>query len=129
MLPQRSISATIIHSKITWFTKRLIFFTTANVRRSDCPQPVVVNGCLRLITPKSETFAYFCEAYSRILELGETCSARSRLLSELAEGPMPPDECTDGAEYVDILRKAVAARNGWKRILDRCSPPKPTSYG
>ncbi|MDP2762593.1 MAG: hypothetical protein Q8O64_19700 [Sideroxyarcus sp.] len=28
---------------------------------------------------KRETFAYSCEAYSRILELGETCSARSRL--------------------------------------------------
>ena len=69
---------------------------------------------------KRETFAYSCEAYSRILKLGETCSARSRLLSELAEGPMPPDERVDGAEYVDILREAVAARNGWKRILERC---------
>ena len=76
-----------------------------------------------------ETFAYSCEAYSRILELGETRSARSRLLSELAEEPMPPDERVHGAEYVDILREAIAARNGWKRILDRCSPPKPTSYG
>jgi hypothetical protein len=73
---------------------------------------------------KRETFAYACEAYSRILELGETRSARSRLLSELAEGLMPPDERVEGAEYVDILREAVAARNGWKRILERCSPPK-----
>ena len=75
---------------------------------------------------KRETFAYPCEAYSRILELGETRSARSRLLSELAEGPMPPDERVQGAEYVDILREAVTARNGWKRILDRCSLPKST---
>lgn len=30
---------------------------------------------------KRETFAYACEAYSRILELGETRSARNRLLS------------------------------------------------
>ena len=75
---------------------------------------------------KRETFAYSCEAYSRILELGETRSARSRLFSELAEGPMPPDERVEGAEYVEILREAVAARNGWKRILERCSPPKPT---
>jgi len=73
---------------------------------------------------KRETFAYACEAYSRILELGETRSARSRLLSELAEGQMPPDDRVEGAEYVDILREAVAARNGWKRILERCSPPK-----
>jgi hypothetical protein len=70
---------------------------------------------------KRETFAYSCEAYSRILELGKTRSARSKLLSELAEGPMPPDEHVDGAGYVDILREAVAARNGWKRILERCS--------
>ena len=69
---------------------------------------------------KRETFAYACEAYSRILELGETRSARSKFLSELAEEPMPPDERVDGAEYVDILRDAVAARNGWKRILERC---------
>ncbi|KXS30911.1 MAG: Uncharacterized protein AWT59_2959 [Candidatus Gallionella acididurans] len=74
---------------------------------------------------KRETFAYSCEAYSRILELGETRSARSRLLSELAEEPMPPDERVDGGEYVDILREAVFARNGWKRIFERCSPVKP----
>lgn len=80
---------------------------------------------------KRETFAYACEAYSRILELGETRSARSRLLSELAEGPMPPDERVEGAEYVDILREAVAARNGWKRMLERCSPYQPinSAYG
>ncbi len=73
---------------------------------------------------KRETFAYACEAYSRILELGETRLARVRLLSELAEAPMPPDKRVQGDEYVDILREAVAARNGWKRILERCSPPK-----
>ena len=73
---------------------------------------------------KRETFAYACEAYSRILELGETRSARSRLLSEHAEEPMPPDDRVEGAEDVDILREAVAARNGWKRILERCAPPK-----
>jgi hypothetical protein len=37
---------------------------------------------------------------------------------------MPPDERVDAVEYVDILREAVAARNGWKRILQRCSPPR-----
>ncbi|WP_298636649.1 hypothetical protein [uncultured Thiobacillus sp.] len=70
---------------------------------------------------KRETFAYACEAYSRILELGETRSTRNRLLSELADGAMPPDERVHGAEYVDILRAAVAARNGWKSIRERCS--------
>ena len=75
---------------------------------------------------KRETFAYACEAYSRILELGETRSTRNRLLSELVDGAMPPDERVHGAEYVDILREAVAARNGWKCIRERCSPSKPT---
>jgi hypothetical protein len=75
---------------------------------------------------KRETFAYACEAYSRILELGETRSTRHRLLSELADGVMPPDERVQGTEYVDILREAVAARNGWKSIRERCSPSSTT---
>ena len=79
---------------------------------------------LKIDYAKRETFAYTCETYSRILELGETRSARSRFLSELAEGAMPPDERVDGAEYVDILREAVSVRNGWKRILERCFPVK-----
>ncbi|HRF06519.1 hypothetical protein [Accumulibacter sp.] len=37
---------------------------------------------------------------------------------------MPPDERVDALEDVDILREAVAARNGWERILRRCSPPR-----
>ena len=78
---------------------------------------------------KRETFAYSCEAYSRILELGENRSERIRLLSEHAEGPMPPDDRVDEDEYIDILREAVSARNGWKRILERCSPRKPTHRG
>ena len=73
---------------------------------------------------KRETFAYACEAYSRILELGKTRSTRNRLLSELADGAMPPDERVHGAEYVDILREAVAAGNGWKSIRERCSPSR-----
>ena len=32
-------------------------------------------------------------------------------------------------EYLDILREAVVARNGWKRILDRCSPPRQSRRG
>jgi len=75
---------------------------------------------------KRETFAYSCEAYSRILELGKKPLDRFRLLSDHAEGPMPPDDRVDKDEYVGILREAVSARNGWKRILDRCSPPKLT---
>lgn len=70
---------------------------------------------------KRETFAYACEAYSRILELGDGPAARRTLLSEIANGRLPADERVDGSEYMDILREAVEARNGWKRILQRCA--------
>ena len=69
---------------------------------------------------KRETFAYACEAYSRILELGATGADRRRLLAELEVGPMPNDKRVDVQEYLSILREAVGARSGWKRILERC---------
>lgn len=75
---------------------------------------------------KRETFAYACEAYSRILELGATRQARSSLLDELEQEGMPPDERVEGDEYVDILRAAIAARNSWKHIRERCSLGKRT---
>lgn len=76
---------------------------------------------------KRETFAYACEAYSRILELGDRPQARRMLLAELDETWTPPDARVDADELIDILREAVDARNGWKRILKRCSPPKRTA--
>ena len=71
---------------------------------------------------KRETFAYACEAYARILDLGPRPADRRALLHELARGPLPADERVDGDEYLDILREAVEARNGWKRIHGRCAP-------
>jgi hypothetical protein len=71
---------------------------------------------------KRETFAYACEAYSRILELGSGRREQLALVDEFAGGPMPSDERIDPAEYLDILREAATARNGWKRILTKCSP-------
>jgi len=70
---------------------------------------------------KRETFAYACEAYSRIVKLGDSPGARRMLLSQYLQGPMPAAGEVDTNEYVDILGEAVAARNGWKRILARCS--------
>jgi hypothetical protein len=69
-----------------------------------------------------KTFVYACEGYGHILELGDCRAARRMLLSEIENGPMPPDDYVDAEEYIDILREAVAARNGWKRIPERCSP-------
>ena len=72
---------------------------------------------------KRETFAYACEAYSRIAELGDSAAARRTLLAEVEAGPMPPDDSVDADEYIAALRAAVSDRNGWKRILDACAPP------
>lgn len=71
---------------------------------------------------KRETFAYACEAYGRILELGRRPADRRALLSEHLGGPLPPDDRVDEDDYRAALTEAVAARNGWKRILHRCRP-------
>lgn len=69
---------------------------------------------------KRETFAYACEVYGRILELGRRPADRHALLSEHLEGPLPPDDRVDEDDYRAALTEAVEARNGWKRILKRC---------
>lgn len=73
---------------------------------------------------KRETFAYACETYNRIHQLGKGPRARQLLLAQYAQGPMPSDDRVDVTEYLDILSEAVVARNGWKRILKRCAPPR-----
>jgi hypothetical protein len=78
---------------------------------------------LEIAFGKRETFAYACEAYSRILELSKGPAERRALLAEV-ERKAPLVDQVDPAEYADILRDAVAARNGWKRILARCSPAR-----
>jgi hypothetical protein len=72
---------------------------------------------------KRETFAYACEAYSRMCEIDPRPARRLILVDELASGPMPADERVDREEFLDILRAAAARRNGWKVILERCAPP------
>lgn len=73
---------------------------------------------------RRETFAYACEAYSRIRVMGDTPARRLRALQEHAQGSLPGDSVVDVAEYLDILDEAVRARNGWKRILRRCAPAR-----
>jgi len=73
---------------------------------------------------KRETFAYACEAYSRILEQTSGKMERRGLLTRYAHGLEPCDDSVNGAELLDILAEAVEARNGWKRILARCSGVK-----
>lgn len=76
---------------------------------------------------KRETFAYACEAYGRILELGTRPVDRCRLLAEHLAGPMPGDDRVDDEEYRWVVAEAVGARNGWKRILRRCAPRRSSS--
>ena len=71
---------------------------------------------------KRETFAYTCEAYSCIVSRGGTATARRAALDEHTDVGLPGDDSIDLDEYLDILQDAVGARNGWKRILQRCAP-------
>ena len=72
---------------------------------------------------KRETFAWACEAYGRILELSRGPTHRRDLLAEFERCAMPTDDRVDADELEAILREAVAARNGWKRILHACLEP------
>ncbi len=72
---------------------------------------------------KREPFAYACEAFSRILELSCRRADYRLLLDEYARTSLTGDERVDDQEIVDILAEAISVRNGWKRILERCSPP------
>ena len=71
---------------------------------------------------KRELFAYACEAYSRIVELGPTRQARLALVYDLESGHVPGTDHLDAHEYVSVLTEAAGARNGWKHILRRCAP-------
>lgn len=74
-------------------------------------------------TEKRETFAHACEAYGRILELSQGPAKRLALHYDLGL-KAPPTNKVDPAAYGEILSEAVSARNGWKRILERCAPAR-----
>jgi len=73
---------------------------------------------------KRELFAYACEAYSRILEQAKHPADRRRLHADYCERWLPDADRFDQGELVDVTAEAVSARNGWKRILHRCSPAR-----
>jgi len=70
---------------------------------------------------KRETFAYSCEAYSRILSLTTTSKQRSEALEAHSKGLLPGDNRMDLDEYLEILAAAIRPGNGWKRILQACA--------
>jgi hypothetical protein len=72
---------------------------------------------------KRETFACACEAYSRILEFGDSTRARCKLYQELENGPQLGNAQVRAPDYLEPLRAAITARDGWKQILRACAPP------
>lgn len=68
-----------------------------------------------------ETFAFSCEAWSRILREARRPAARLDLVEKFAADPPYPKHAVDVDKVAGILREAGAKRNGWKRILDRCA--------
>lgn len=78
---------------------------------------------------KRETFAYACEAYSRLIELGKRPAESRALLGDLRDRGPPADERADPEEYFDILGEALERRNGWRVILERCSEGKLSRRG
>lgn len=72
---------------------------------------------------RRELFAYACEAYARIVEQAKGRIDRLRLHQEYSTHWVPTFDELDLSELTDVLAEAVAARNGWKRILQRCSQP------
>ena len=86
---------------------------------------------LSICYAKRETFAYACEFYSRILARGRTQSERLGLLAALTSTMAIGDDRVEPSELMDVLKEAVTHRNGWKRILERCSErtSRPSSRG
>jgi hypothetical protein len=71
---------------------------------------------------KRETFAYACEAYSRVLERGQTPARRRVLAAEYGKTAVRiSDERVEPGEVAGIVAEAANARNGWKVILARCA--------
>jgi len=82
------------------------------------PWPLTIDLRIR------EEFAYACEFYSRMLALSSGLKNRLCLFDEFRSRPNFSDDRVDFSELLSILEEAVNARNGWKRILARCSMDK-----
>jgi hypothetical protein len=124
---------TTCYVSVEYFTQRgrfedLLVHEAAHVFHNCKRQTIGLNHTrrrewiLEIDYAKRETFAHACQAYSCIVALGKRPAERRALLSELERERLPREDRVDPGEYVDILREAVAARNGWKRILARCAP-------
>jgi hypothetical protein len=75
---------------------------------------------------KRETFAYACEAYSRVLQRGKGPAEQRALAEEYSSAVRISDGRASSTEVADLIRAAAAARNGWKVILAGCAPTHPS---
>jgi hypothetical protein len=89
--------------------------------RAGLPHTRTREFLLEIAFAKREVFAYACEAYARILERAQSPADRRRLHAEYAQKWLPEAEGLDQAELVAVVGEAAGARNGWKRILERCT--------
>ena len=69
---------------------------------------------------KQETFAYACEAYSRILERAQSAKERRQLVNSF-DGFDVSDRRVTAEEVATLVRQACERRNGWKVILAHCA--------
>jgi hypothetical protein len=68
-----------------------------------------------------ETFAYSCEAYSRVIDGAADRRERLHRAEAFAQGHRFPADAVDMPQVIDIVRAAAASRSGWKLILARCA--------
>lgn len=68
-----------------------------------------------------ESFAYSCEAYSRVVDGAADRRERRQRAEAFAQGHRFPEHAVDMPEVIDIVRAAAASRSGWKLILARCA--------
>ena len=72
-----------------------------------------------------ETFAYSCEAYSRVINGSADRRERQRRAEAFAESARLPAHAVDEQTVIDIVRAAAASRSGRRHILARCAPARP----
>ncbi len=78
---------------------------------------------------KRETFAYSCEAYSRIVARTKNGAERRALAEEYGRKVRISEERVDPDEIASIVLEAASARNRWKVVLARCAPERRARRG
>jgi hypothetical protein len=97
-------------------------FTNASDARSGCRRRGGANSCSRS-TSRSARRSPTRVRPTAVLELADGRQARRKLYQELESGPQLGNALACAQDYLEAVRAAIAARNGWKRILHACAPP------